>query len=62
MAKAKKKGKKKPTAKPWNMTKAQLSRSRGHMPVTLLKKYLAAMPRHQLEMAQLIKSRQEAGE
>jgi hypothetical protein len=59
---ARKKRKKKTGKKVWNMTKAELSRSRGHMPVELLKTYLAAMPRHQLEMAKLIKRRQAAGE
>lgn len=56
------KKRKKPAKKHSNMTKAELSHSRGHKPVALLKTYLAAMPRHQLAMAQLIKRRQAAGE
>jgi hypothetical protein len=58
----KKRKKRKSGKKAWNMTKAELSHSRGHKPVALLKTYLAAMPRHQLAMAQLIKRRQAAGE
>ncbi len=43
-------------------SKAELSRSRGHIPTKVLETYLAGMPRRMNSLARLIKQRRAAGE
>jgi hypothetical protein len=45
-----------------SLTKAELSRTRGHIPTNVLEGYLAAMPRHMHSLARLIKQRKASGE